>query len=331
VKSEFEWINRIRAASRRFSPDLVLGIGDDAAILKRPQGKWWLVTTDALFENVHFKVEYTPGKLLGHKSLAVNLSDIAAMGGTPRFFLLAIAVPDGFDEAYLDEFVTGMLETADKHTTVLVGGNVSASQSGLAITITVIGDCSAHMAARRDGAMPGDSVYVTGELGLSAIGLKLLQDGRRLSEELPPELERPILAHLAPQPRVAVGRFLAENRIAGSMIDLSDGLSSDLFHICEESGVGAVITAERLPVFDAGTVAQADLQQEALHGGEDYELLFTVRSEKVAELEAAQAQFPNVTFTCIGRITEETRRLYLEAGGRCELLEPKGYDHFKGR
>jgi thiamine-monophosphate kinase len=331
VKSESDWISRIRAASRRFSPDLVLGIGDDAAILKRPPGKWWLVTTDALFEDVHFRIEYTPGRLLGQKSLAVNLSDIAAMGGTPRFFLLSIAVPAEFSELYLDDFVSGMLEMADKHSTVLVGGNVSASKSGLAITITVIGDCSAHLAARRDGAMPGDLIYVTGQLGLSAIGLKLLLDGRRLNQELTPEVERAIMAHLAPCPRVAVGRFLAENRIAGAMIDLSDGLSSDLYHICEESGVGAVIAAEKLPVFAEAGVAEADLVHAALHGGEDYELLFTVRGEKVSDLEAAQGQFPDLMFTCVGRINEEPKRLYLEQGGRRELLEPKGYDHFKSR
>lgn len=331
MRSEDELIKRIRAASRRFSPELVLGIGDDAAVLKRPPGKWGLVTTDAFIENVHFRIEYTPPKLLGHKSLAVNLSDIAAMGGVPRYFLLSMAVPEDFDEAYLDQFMEGMLETADRYSTVLVGGDVSASRLGLVVVITVIGDCPAHMAVRRDGAMPGDLIYVTGYLGLSAIGLKLLLEGHRLNDQLPEELKAPILAHLAPQPRIEIGSYLAQQRMATAMIDLSDGLSSDLFHICEESGVGAVIIAESLPLYSEASTAQADPLHAALHGGEDYELLFTVKRDRIHQIEEVKARFPDVPLTCIGRILEEVQRMYLERGGKREPLEPRGYNHFKTR
>lgn len=329
MQPEFDLINRIRATARRYSPELILGIGDDAAVLKRPSGRWSLVTTDALIEDIHFRRDYTPARLLGHKALAVNLSDIAAMGGTPREFLLTLAIPHEFDEAYLDEFFSGLLALADATSTVLIGGDLSASTSGLVIVITVLGDCPVHQAVRRDGAMPGDLIYVTGRLGLSALGLALLQSGIRLSESLPEWQRRALLAHLAPQPRLAIGKYLGEHRLADAMIDVSDGLSSDLFHICNESGVGAVIFSDCLPVVREARDVGLDPLGAALHGGEDYELLFTVKKQKAHLLIEAQSAFPDIPLTCIGQIIGEPRKMYLESEGQRDALQPQGYDHFR--
>jgi thiamine-monophosphate kinase len=329
VRPEFDLISRIRALARRYSPELVLGIGDDAAVLKRPSGRWSLVTTDALIEDIHFRREYTPARLLGHKALAVNLSDIAAMGGTPREFLLTLALPEDFDQAYFDEFLDGLLATADASATILIGGDLSASRAGMTIVITVLGDCPAHQAVRRDGAMPGDSIYVTGQVGLSALGLSLLQSGVRLSDALSDLQKRALLAHLAPVPRLALGKYLGEHRIADAMIDVSDGLSSDLFHICEESGVGAVIFSDCLPLVIEARNWGADPLVLALQGGEDYELLFTVRKQKLPLITEVQSAFPDIPLTCIGQIIAEPRKMYLERQGHRESLEPRGYEHFR--
>ncbi|GBC83239.1 Thiamine-monophosphate kinase [bacterium HR10] len=331
MRGEFEWIRRIRERARRFAPELVVGIGDDAAILERSPGKWWLVTTDALIEGVHFRREYAPAHLLGQKALAVNLSDIAAMGGQPRFFVLSLAVPGDLEEAYVEDFLAGIIAAADRYATILIGGNLAASPSGLAITVTLIGECAAHRAVRRDGAMPGELICVTGQLGLSALGLKLLSEGYRLSDQLCERARRPILAHLAPEPRVALGRYLAEAGVARAMIDLSDGLSQDLLHLCEESRVGAVISAEALPVVAEAMEFGADPLELALHGGEDYELLFTLKEEEAARLEEARARFPDLPVTCIGRTTGEAGQVYLERAGHRERLLPRGYDHFRAR
>jgi thiamine-monophosphate kinase len=328
MRSEFEWIRRIRERARRFAPEIVVGIGDDAAVLKRSPGKWWLVTTDALIEGVHFRREYAPAHLLGQKALAVNLSDIAAMGGRPRFFLLSLAVPEDLDEAYVEEFVEGIVAAADRYAVILVGGNLAASPRGFSAHVTLIGECAAHRAVRRDGAMPGEAIYVTGCLGLSALGLELLRAGYRLSDALPEQVRRPILAHLAPEPRVALGRYLAEEGMARAMIDLSDGLSSDLRRLCEESRVGAVLRAEALPVVAEARTFGGDPVALALHGGEDYELLFTVREEDLPRLEEVRARFPDLPLTCIGRTIPDAGQVYLERAGHRELLVPRGYDHF---
>jgi len=331
MRSERQWIRRIREMARRFAPEIIMGIGDDAAILKRSPGKWWLVTTDALIEGVHFRREYTPARLLGHKALVVNLSDIAAMGGRPRFFVLSLAVPEDLDDAYVEGFLEGIVEAADRYAVVLIGGNLAASPHGLSAHVTVIGECAAHRAVRRDGAMPGEAIYVTGRLGLSALGLRLLEAGYRLSDELPEHLRRPILAHLAPEPRLSLAQYLAEEGVARAMIDLSDGLSSDLRRLCEESRVGAVLQAEALPVVAEASALGADPLALALHGGEDYELLFTVREEHTPCLETVRMRFPDLPLTCIGRTISDPGQVYLERAGHREPLAPRGYDHFSLR
>jgi len=329
VKDEFEWIRVIRKRAQRGAPELVVGIGDDTAILERSAETWWLLTTDAVIEGVHFRREYTPAYWLGQKALAVNLSDIAAMGGRPRFFLLSLSVPADLPEEYLEEFVEGILAAADRYATVLIGGNLAASPAGFSATVTVLGDCPAHQAVRRDGAQPGELIYVTGWLGLSALGLKLLEDGYRWDAALPERVRRPIHAHLVPEPRLAIGQYVARERLARAMIDVSDGLAQDLFHLCRESHVGAVVHAEALPLVVEAREFGVDPLVIALHGGEDYELLFTVKEEHASRVEEMRAQFPDLPLTCIGRTLEEAGRIYLERAGRWELLPPRGFDHFR--
>ncbi len=331
MRGEFEWIRKIREMAPRSAPGVIRGIGDDAAILELSSESWWLVTTDALVEGVHFRREYAPAPLLGQKALAVNISDIAAMGGRPRFFLLSLSVPADLDEAYLEAFLEGMMAAAHRYGVVLIGGNLAASPAGLSAHVTLIGECAAQRVVRRDGAGPGERIYVTGRLGLSALGLELLRRGYRLSDDLPERVRRPLLAHLAPEPRLAIGQYLAEEGLARAMIDLSDGLSGDLHHLCRESRVGACLVADALPLVAEAREFGADPLDMALHGGEDYELLFTVREEHAHRLEEMKARFPDLPVTCIGRTIEDVGQIYLERAGRREPLRPRGYEHFRQR
>jgi thiamine-monophosphate kinase len=330
VATERELIERIAAAASRRSDDVILGIGDDAAIIRTSSDRWWLVTTDSQVEDVHFKLDYTPARLLGHKALAVNLSDIAAMGGTPRFALLSLALPKTIEPSFVDELLAGMLALADQHTTILIGGDIAGSGDGVKITMTLIGECPARRAGRRDGAGPGDLIYVTGTLGLSAIGLRLLQRGYRYADDLPAEIKRAILAHLAPTPRLDIGRYLAEREMAHAMIDISDGLSTDLFHLCEASRVGAVVYGNKVPVATGiPQGVEAGGLENALNGGEDYELLFTVAKDRAAWIEEARAACADVPITHIGEIIDEPGRMFLDREGALESLLPRGYDHLR--
>ncbi|MBI3949761.1 MAG: thiamine-phosphate kinase [Acidobacteria bacterium] len=330
MSSEAELIERIAFLARRSSEDLILGIGDDAAIIRKDEVQWSLLSIDSQIENVHFRREYTPPRMLGHKALAVNLSDIAAMGGTPRFALLSLNVPKSIEPSYVEEVLAGMATLADQYSTILIGGDIAASGNGLAMTVTIIGECPAGRALRRDGARPGDLIFVTGRLGLAAFGLQLLQQGYRYAPDLPLPLQRPILAHLQPVPRLEVGQALAERQLANALIDISDGLSTDLFHICQASGVGAVVYAEKVPIAqeipDGLSVTGLEM---ALNGGEDYELLFTVAKENVEQVESLRDQFSDPPITLIGEITNEAGRIYLEQARELTPLLPRGHDHLQ--
>jgi len=330
MPGEAERIERIASLARRSSDDLILGIGDDAAIIRKNDTHWWLISTDSQIENVHFRRDYTPPRMLGHKALAVNLSDLAAMGGTPRFALLSLNLPKDIEQSFVDEILVGMVALADQYSTILVGGDIAASGNGLAMTITIIGECPAGRALRRDGAKLGDLIFATGRLGLAAIGLQLLQRGHRYDPALPIHLQQLILAHLQPTPRLEIGQRLAERNLATSLIDISDGLSTDLYHICQASGVGAIVYAEDIPVAthvpeEVNTTAL----ENALNGGEDYELLFTVPRGRVAQIESLRAQFNDLPITLIGEITSEPGRMYLERAGERTPLRPRGHDHLR--
>ena len=268
-QGEKEFIARLRrsARPRRDSArQLLAGIGDDCAVLRLAAGRDALVTTDFSLEDVHFRRVWHPAGSIGHRCLARGLSDIAAMGGEPVAAFLSLAFPADLEQKWVDDFMGGLLGLARRFHVPLAGGDTAESPAGVAADIMVVGGVKAGDAILRSGARPGDSIYVTGELGGSAATLARLRAGESVLPEGP---------HFFPEPRLAVGRYLREQRLASSMIDISDGLSTNLAHICEESGVGALVNEFSVPRPSAGPTNSLSF---ALHGGEDYELLFTARA-----------------------------------------------------
>ena len=297
-----------------------LGIGDDCAVLEPTSGHALLATTDLLIEDVHFRRGYASPGDIGWKALAVNLSDVAAMGGRPRWALVALACPETVTSAEVLEFCEAMRALAVAHDVAIVGGDTSASPSGWIVNLTVLGETIASPKLR-SGARAGDLTAVTGPLGRSAAGLALLESGTEGRGDL-------ARSHLRPVPRVREGQALGGIAGVTAMIDLSDGLASDLGRIAEESRVGARVELARLPIDDATHAAAArvatDATSWATSGGEDYELLVTVRPAARAEASAA------ASLTVIGEITAAGPVEFLSAEGRSTALPP-GFEHFTGR
>ncbi len=287
-----------------------VGIGDDCAVLRPPHGHEVLVTTDFSLEGVHFRREWHPADSVGHRCLARGLSDIAAMGGEPMAVFLSLALPGDLPQRWVEDFIRGLLKLASRFKVPLAGGDIAQSLGGVLADIMVVGSVPHGKAILRSGASAGDRIYVTGTLGGSAATLALLQEGRKLRRRDYPQ-------HFMPMPRIEAGRMLREKKLATAMIDLSDGLSVDLRHICEESGVGARIEAELIPRAEIGRLVNEGF---ALHGGEDYELLFTSRKK-------VPVNIAGVPVTCIGEITRE-RRIMLARGGRETELKTQGWQHF---
>jgi thiamine-monophosphate kinase len=276
-----------------------------------------------LLEGIHFDLSFCDPVTLGRKSLSVNLSDIAAMGGIPRHFLLSLAVPKDISVEFLDGFIKGMLERGDQFGVTLIGGDTSSSKSGLVISVTVIGEQSSDLVVKRSGARPGDLIYVTGTLGDAALGLKLLKAGVRDGAATARQLD--------PVPRVREGIRLAEARIPTAMIDISDGLLSDLGHILELSGVGARLNLENLPLSDDYREKRSLFLDDPLllplSGGEDYELLFTSPPGKKTAVQSALNE-TGTRFAVIGEITACCGLSMFTASGSEYHVGNKGYDHF---
>lgn len=304
----------------RATPGAVLGVGDDCALLAPTPGMQLAVSSDMLLEGRHFAPQAGPAGL-GHKSLAVNLSDLAAMGATPRWATLAIALPEA-DDAWLAAFARGFFRIAELHRIELVGGDTS--RGGLTISITVIGEVPPGQALRRDGAQAGDDLWVSGTIGSAALALAYRQG--RLSME-PIDAARVLPALYLPTPRVALG--IALRGIATSAIDISDGLLGDLGHILERSRVGATLEFTALPTLP---VAQAYLHDAVardcvLAGGDDYELCFTAPADKRDAVQSA-AESAAVAVTRVGRITAETGLVVRDADGQPVAISRTGHDHF---
>jgi len=303
-------------------------IGDDAAVIARPDAPCLLVTTDTLREGIHFSRHFTSPFLLGKKSLAVNLSDIAAMGGDPRYYVVSLSAPPETPVAWVGELYRGMRCRARDCGALLVGGDTTASEGGVSITITVIGTARRARVVYRNGARSGDHLYVTGTVGDAALGLALLRQNRA------PAAAQPLLRrHRDPAPRVAAGRMLAASGAATSMIDISDGLVADLRHILKQSRVGARLERDALPLSPQYrrlcALSGGDVYGHALYGGEDYELLFTAPPEKQAAV-ARIGQALGLRITRIGTITRDNGCLeILDRCGRpvaCDACG--GYVHF---
>jgi thiamine-monophosphate kinase len=338
--NEFEFIKRLKSQAQKHGepPQLIQGIGDDAAIIKPTSGRQLVVTTDLLIEEIDFLRGATSARLLGRKALAVSLSDIAAMGAKPRWALLSLGVTeDVWSTDFVDQLYAGIFELADHYGVTVIGGDTSRAPGKIVLDSIVLGECKEGAAISRKGAQPGDRIFVTGTLGASGAGLRLSNRGARVTPVQRNESEQRtmdalLLRHLCPEPRVGWGIVLGEEQLASAMIDLSDGLSSDLHHICEDSHTGALIRALDLPI-DPAVVELCgrralDPLQLALHGGEDYELLFTVPPEKASKLPK---RVDGVPVTCIGTIEVSENGIRLDEGSRIWPLEAGGYEHFAAR
>ncbi|MBI4379240.1 MAG: thiamine-phosphate kinase [Nitrospinae bacterium] len=310
---------------------VVVGIGDDCAAIKPREGFLIITTTDSLTENIHFKLDYIQPFQLGLKSIYINLSDIAAMGGIPLYALLSLSIPPSFSVEFMNEFLKGVKDAADRYKVSVIGGNISSSKNDFSIHITIIGEIEKEHMVLRKGAKAGDRIFVTGWLGDSAAGLEILK--RSQKTEVRSQIDKKLKErHLIPTPRLKEGRFLAINNLATSMIDISDGLASDLKRICEESGVGANIFTENIPVSEElrdftshrKSFEPIDL---ALYEGEDYELLFTVKSEIVENLKSLWNN-KMTSITMIGEVTKGEINLIHKSGGTIPL-QREGYNHFK--
>jgi thiamine-monophosphate kinase len=317
---EFGLIDKIRKAAPQ-GGGVRAGIGDDAAWLASG-GADLLVTTDLLIENVHFDLRWTSFYALGYKTLAVNLSDIAAMGGVPAYLTLSLAIPARFDSKDIEEFYRGVRALALRSGVSVVGGDTSGAERFF-VSAALIGRAP-YKPVLRSGARRGDDLYVTGTLGDSALGLKLLKKKSRRRDAA--YLMR---RHNYPTPRLRAGALLARRRLATAMIDVSDGLLQDLGHICEASAVGAEIREEALPLSPAyRKLSRGDIAL-ALGGGEDYELLFTARPRSRKTLERLKTRL-GVRFTRIGRCLGAREGVQvLDRRGRARKPSLRGYDHFR--
>lgn len=324
---EFGLIEKIRRRTPR-GRGVRVGIGDDAAWLDC-RSKTFLITTDLLAEGVHFDLRWISFYALGYKTLAVNLSDIAAMGGTPAYVTLALGIPVDFRSEDIEEFYRGLRALASRTGVALVGGDTSAAERFF-INATVVGRAPKRPVLR-SGARAGDGIYVTGTLGDSALGLELLKKKKVRARIKIPAPAYLIRRHHFPSPRLKTGARLAAAGLARAMIDVSDGLVQDLGHICKASGVGAEIWAEALPLSWAyKTVAGRNRIDAALGGGEDYELLFCVRPSDESRLEKIKRGF-GVPVTRIGECVAARRGVHvIDARGNPVPVSRSGHDHFKG-
>ena len=323
-------IARIQVEAAGQAADLVRGIGDDCAVFRQAGGDLVsLVTTDTLVEGVHFDCRWHPPHLLGRKAVAVNMSDIAAMGGTPRFVLLSLAAPAAVEPTWLDAFLAGFLESVREYGALLIGGDTVHSGDGLVLSVTVLGEAVANRVCYRAGAKPGDVVLVSGPLGQAAAGLTLCQQGRQQEQAAWQPL---IAAHCDPQAQVALGRLLAESGLVHAMMDLSDGLATDLAHLCAESGVGAEVEGAALPLTaelrQAAAACGAGPLDWALTGGEDYQLLLTCAAGDANALRELAHQALGATLSPVGRMVAGRGVTLLEGAVRRDISY-QGYDHFR--
>ena len=328
---EFQLIEHVRRLFGRTGPSVILGIGDDAAIIKPPSGCHLLLTTDLLVEDIHFTLSTSTYEDIGYKAAVANLSDIAAMGGTPHAFAISIAIPSSGTASAMDKLYRGLMAACRAYGVSLIGGDTSGSRHGLFLSVTLTGYVAPKRILRRDGARIGDIVYVTGTLGDSLAGLQLLH-ARTKKELRRSDIRYLIARHHRPTPRVQTGQFLAARGLATAAIDVSDGLSGDLVHLCEQSAVGVEIDAAALPFSRAcrayAAATKTDPIQLALRGGEDYELLFTVPAARHAALERLR-RHAGCRLTPIGVIRPKRFGLKLRTG-RSDLLPLRNtsYQHF---
>jgi thiamine-monophosphate kinase len=309
---------------REAAKSVVLGIGDDAALLRPKLGYELILTSDWFLEGRHFLRDKHPPDSVGWKCLARALSDVAAMGGVTRCFLLSLALPETHTGRWLDLFLGGLRRASRKFRCFLAGGDTTR-HNDILINVTVIGEVRTGSAILRSGARPGDILYVSGRLGEAELGLQIVRQSRGTKAAKNPLTKK----HLYPEPRLALGQWLAQKRLPTAMMDLSDGLSTDLSRLCAASAVGALLEESKIPqarIPDTAPRRGQDPLQLALHGGDDYELLFTLPPRKARFLPRT---FQSVSLTAIGRILRGREFLLSEQNGRAKQLMPNGWDPFR--
>ncbi len=325
--SERRLIEKIRQASQRESDGLLKAIGDDCCEVTAPGS--FLISTDTLVNSVHFDVSFHPPHLLGRKSIAVNLSDIAAMGGQPRYVLLSLCLPEKLEWDWISRWLDGALEILQEYDCVLIGGDTVKGRE-LVLTVTVLGEPVGSGAVYRDGAKEGDTVWVSGSLGTAGGGLALLEHNKFQPDSLDLSSWDALLSgHLNPVPRIDLGMELAQSGLLTAMQDISDGLATDLAHLCQASGVSAIIYGEKLPFLpELSTAAEAlhlKLEDLILRSGEDYQLVFTVQKEKEDELVRLMRKSKKEIFR-IGEI-RSGEGVFLDNGDSIEDISFQGYEH----
>jgi len=321
--AERELIRKIRERYHRVDSMLFAGIGDDCALFGNTASNPWMITTDMLVDNVHFNLNWHDPYRLGRKSIAANISDIAAMGGIPKFILLTFCFPPAVKDEWLEQFLGGIGDMCSEYGCAVIGGD-TVSGNELSFSVTVVGTSAGVSPVKRSGALAGDIVFVSGCLGSAALGLKLFQAGMSVEE-----LTLFHLAHLDPSPQVKLGRRLAEGKLVSAMQDLSDGIATDLAHICHESGVGAILDENLLPMEENFSeycnALQLDPTAIQLKGGEEYQLVFTVPADKETSLHGLRKE--GFSLYRIGEIQEGQGVRLQRKNGRIEDISYQGYEH----
>jgi thiamine-monophosphate kinase len=321
-RREDEFVRWLRGRLGPSGSGVTLGIGDDAALMRPAPGRELILTSDWTIQDVHFRLKLHPPESVGHRALARAISDVAAMGGRPRWALVSLAISKRVDTAWVKRFYSGMARLARRLGVTIVGGDTSVVAGAITIDVSLVGDVVTGSGIRRQGALIGDHIFVSGTLGLSALGLELLEARSTANYRKVP---RALRTHLYPEPQCALGEMLSRRKLATAMMDISDGLSLDLARLCRASGVGARIRETAIPVPAVAATSSPPLAL-ALHGGEDYQLLFTVPT-KIAK--KVPAQFHDVALHHIGEIEKGRAVRIVRATGRAELLIPSGFDHFR--
>jgi thiamine-monophosphate kinase len=325
-------IERIRTRLPPPPSSLVVGIGDDAAVAVADRGSLVVLTTDAVVEGVHFDRRFSTARDVGFKALAVNVSDVAAMGAAPRMALLSLLLPPALPLADVDAIIDGLLDVASRTGIALAGGNITRSPGPLVVDVTVTGAVRPRRILMRRGGRPGDEIYVTGSIGAAAAGLGWLREHGATGEETPddPAMAECVARYRRPEPRARTGSLLGRNRAASACMDLSDGLADAVRQIAESSGTGARVDAARLPVHPGASswfsAHGKDPVLASVAGGDDYELLFTVSKRARGRLRLVKAQARGVPLTRIGELTTGNV-IALERDGRSEPM-PEGFVHF---
>jgi thiamine-monophosphate kinase len=328
---EFNLIERVKKIFPKINlPDVLLGIGDDTAVIPINEKKALLITCDIQVEDQHFRLKHISAYQLGRRAIAVNLSDIASMGGRPTSALVSLALPPNFTLDNYDQLFLGIKDELQKYSAFVIGGNLAQSSHQLVVDITLMGEISSDEILTRSGAGMDDRIFVTGALGASGAGYAILE---KFGNNYPADFSHLVEAHLVPNARVETGQTIAHSGIATAMIDISDGIASDLYHICQSSDVGAELFEKKIPLppkmAEAAKICQKSPTQLALYSGEDYELLFTINAKTPdSEIETLRKQIPDPTHE-IGRIVSKKSGYHLINYQDEHIpIVPRGWDHF---